>query len=97
MPKETPVLLTRDPRGVATVTLNRPQVGNAYNEAMLQALIGGLDRLRADPAVPRAGACAARAGISPPGPISTGWPRSPATRRSGPSRPRWPPPAPCRS
>lgn len=46
-----PVLLEVDGRGIATVTLNRPQVGNAYNGALLEALIGGLDRLAADPAV----------------------------------------------
>jgi methylglutaconyl-CoA hydratase len=56
MPEETPVLenpvlLARDARGVVTVTLNRPQVGNAYNEALLRALIEGLDALRADATV----------------------------------------------
>ena len=45
------VLLDVDTRGVATATLNRPEVGNAYNAAMLDALIGGLTRLAADPAV----------------------------------------------
>ncbi|WP_428484338.1 enoyl-CoA hydratase-related protein [Rhodopila sp.] len=45
------VLLSVDPRGVATVTLNRPEVGNAYNAEMLDALIDGLRRLAADPAV----------------------------------------------
>jgi methylglutaconyl-CoA hydratase len=48
---EPVVLLTTDPRGVATATLNRPTVGNAYNAAMLDALIEGLRRLAADPAV----------------------------------------------
>jgi methylglutaconyl-CoA hydratase len=45
------VLLAIDPRGVATVTLNRPEIGNAYNAAMLKALIAGLERLASDPAV----------------------------------------------
>ena len=45
------VLLTIDARGVATATLNRPEVGNAYNEGMLTALIAGLEQLAADPAV----------------------------------------------
>jgi methylglutaconyl-CoA hydratase len=45
------VLLNVDDRGVATVTLNRPEVGNAYNAEMLDALIGGLERLANDPAV----------------------------------------------
>ena len=46
-----PVLLTIDARGAATVTLNRPEVGNAYDAAMLDGLIGGLERLARDPAV----------------------------------------------
>ncbi|MSP02935.1 MAG: enoyl-CoA hydratase [Acetobacteraceae bacterium] len=45
------VLLTVDKRGVATVTLNRPEVGNAYNAAMLDGLIGGLERLAKDTSV----------------------------------------------
>lgn len=46
-----PVLVDIDARGVATATLNRPERGNAYDEAMLAALIGGLDALAADPQV----------------------------------------------
>lgn len=46
-----PVLLAIDPRGVATVTLNRPERGNAYDEEMLAALLGGLDSLAANPAI----------------------------------------------
>jgi methylglutaconyl-CoA hydratase len=45
------VLLNVDDRGVATVTLNRPEVGNAYNAAMLDGVIGGLERLAGDKAV----------------------------------------------
>lgn len=45
------VLTDISPRGVATVTLNRPEVGNAYNADMLTALIGGLETLAADPSV----------------------------------------------
>lgn len=48
---EPPVLLNVDARGVATATLNRPEVGNAYNADMLAALIDALPRLAADPAV----------------------------------------------
>jgi methylglutaconyl-CoA hydratase len=48
---EPVVLLTLDKRGVATVTLNRPAVGNAYNAEMLDALIGGLRELENNPAV----------------------------------------------
>ncbi len=46
-----PVLLDIDPRGVATATLNRPEVGNAYNAELLDALIGGLESLARDEAV----------------------------------------------
>ena len=48
---EPPVLLSTDARGVATATLNRPEVGNAYNADLLDALIRGLSELAADPAV----------------------------------------------
>jgi methylglutaconyl-CoA hydratase len=48
---QSPVLLSVDGRGVATVTLNRPEVGNAYNAEMLDGLIAGLTRLASDPAV----------------------------------------------
>jgi methylglutaconyl-CoA hydratase len=40
------VLLQRDGRGVATVTLNRPEVNNAYNAELIQGLLEGLDALR---------------------------------------------------
>lgn len=33
------VLCDVDPRGVVTVTLNRPGVNNAYNEDMIQGLM----------------------------------------------------------
>jgi methylglutaconyl-CoA hydratase len=46
-----PVLLSIDERGIATATLNRPQLGNAYNEELLNTLITGLDQLEADPRV----------------------------------------------
>lgn len=45
------VLLDIDTRGVAHVTLNRPEVGNAYDEDLLAALIEGLERLKADAAI----------------------------------------------
>jgi methylglutaconyl-CoA hydratase len=48
---QSPILLSIDKRGVATVTLNRPEVGNAYNAAMLDGLIQGLTDLAANPAV----------------------------------------------
>jgi methylglutaconyl-CoA hydratase len=42
------VLTAIDERGVATLTLNRPEVHNAYNGAMLDALIQAVDALAAD-------------------------------------------------
>jgi methylglutaconyl-CoA hydratase len=45
------VRLSVDAAGVATVLLNRPEVGNAYDEAMLAALIAGLERLAPDEGV----------------------------------------------
>ncbi len=42
---EAPVLWNLDARGVATVTLNRPQVNNAYNGAMIQGLHDAMDTL----------------------------------------------------
>jgi methylglutaconyl-CoA hydratase len=45
------VLLDIDARGVATATLNRPELGNAYDEDLLAELIAGLQRLAPDPAV----------------------------------------------
>jgi methylglutaconyl-CoA hydratase len=40
-----PVLWDVDARGVATVTLNRPEVNNAYNGAMIDGLLAALDAL----------------------------------------------------
>ncbi len=42
------VLQTRDPRGVATLTMNRPANFNALSEEMLDALQRALDRLAQD-------------------------------------------------
>jgi methylglutaconyl-CoA hydratase len=41
-------LLATDARGVATLTLNRPEVANAYDEDLLRALTVALDRLADD-------------------------------------------------
>lgn len=41
-----PVLCDIDGRGVATVTLNRPEVNNAYNGEMVQALLDGVAALQ---------------------------------------------------
>lgn len=48
---EQAVLHAVDARGVATVTLNRPQVNNAYDETLIQGLHGAMDALGADPAL----------------------------------------------
>lgn len=45
------VLCSVDKRGVATVTLNRPERNNAYNGEVINALIAGVESLAADPAV----------------------------------------------
>ena len=42
------VLTAVDERGVATLTLNRPEVHNAYNGAMIDGLIEAVDSLAAD-------------------------------------------------
>lgn len=42
---DAPVLWNLDARGVATVTLNRPQVNNAYNGDMIQGLHTAMDTL----------------------------------------------------
>ncbi len=48
--EQDPLLLRHDdPRGVVTVTLNRPQAFNALSEAMLAALKTELDALAKDP------------------------------------------------
>jgi methylglutaconyl-CoA hydratase len=40
-----PVLWNLDERGVATVTLNRPEVNNAYDEALIQGVHDAMDAL----------------------------------------------------
>jgi enoyl-CoA hydratase/carnithine racemase len=44
----TPVLLREDARGIATLTLNRPNQYNALSEALLGALQDAFDRLKDD-------------------------------------------------
>jgi len=46
-----PVLWALDARGVATVTLNRPEVNNAYNGDLIQGLLNAMDALAAAPAL----------------------------------------------
>ena len=42
---DQPVLWSLDDRGVATVTLNRPSVNNAYDGALLDGLLAAMDAL----------------------------------------------------
>ncbi|HQY29134.1 MAG TPA: enoyl-CoA hydratase-related protein, partial [Burkholderiaceae bacterium] len=44
-----PVLWNLDARGVATVTLNRPEVNNAYDAALLDGVMAAMDDLGARP------------------------------------------------
>lgn len=44
-----PVLASLDSRGVASVTLNRPEVNNAYNGAMIEGLLEAMDELAGKP------------------------------------------------
>jgi methylglutaconyl-CoA hydratase len=44
-------LLTTDSRGIATLTLNRPEVANAYDEDLLRAMTATLDRIATDETV----------------------------------------------
>jgi len=46
---EAAVLRSVDARGVATVTLNRPQVNNAYDETVIQGLHEAMDELGTHP------------------------------------------------
>lgn len=45
------VLLSIDPRGVATVTLNRPELHNAFDDRVIAELTSALAKLAADAAV----------------------------------------------
>jgi methylglutaconyl-CoA hydratase len=44
-------LVAVDSRGVATLTLNRPQIANAYDEDLLLAMTAALERIATDDAV----------------------------------------------
>src|SRR5262249_57304086 len=46
-----PVLWALDERGVATVTLNRPEVNNAYDGDLIQGLLNAMDALAGAPAL----------------------------------------------
>jgi len=45
----SPVLWDLDKRGVATVTLNRPDVNNAYDDGLIQGLLAAMDELASKP------------------------------------------------
>ncbi|MBB4365585.1 enoyl-CoA hydratase/carnithine racemase [Bradyrhizobium sp. CIR18] len=45
----SPVLWTLDERGVATVTLNRPEVNNAYDGALIAGVLAAMDDLGKKP------------------------------------------------
>ena len=49
MPGSDPVLCTIDDRGVAAVTLNRPQVNNAYDGDLIDGLTATFARLAGEP------------------------------------------------
>ena len=74
-----PVLWRVDERGVARVTLNRPEVYNAYNGEMIEALLSAYDDL-AGRAL-RAVVITGEGRISRPAPTSTGSTRCGADRR----------------
>src|ERR1700712_323408 len=40
-----PVLWSLDERGVATVTLNRPELNNAYDGGLIQGVLSAIDEL----------------------------------------------------
>ena len=44
-----PVLWEIDARGVASVTLNRPEVSNAYDGALIDTMLAALDALGREP------------------------------------------------
>ena len=46
-----PVLWSLDERGVATVTLNRPEVNNAYDHGLIQGLLAAMDDLGRKPSL----------------------------------------------
>ena len=45
----SPVLWNLDERGVATVTLNRPEVNNAYDAGLINGVLAAMDELGKQP------------------------------------------------
>src|SRR6476619_314163 len=48
---ENPVLWSLDERGVATVTLNRPEVNNAYDGGLIGGVLSAMDELGKGPSL----------------------------------------------
>jgi methylglutaconyl-CoA hydratase len=48
---DRPLLCAVDSRGIATLVFNRPEKGNSYNQAMIEALFEEMVRLGTDPSV----------------------------------------------
>src|SRR6478736_9062358 len=48
---ENPVLWSLDERGVATVTLNRPEVNNAYDGGLIGGVLSAMDELGKKPSL----------------------------------------------
>ncbi len=47
----SPILRRLDPRGVATLTFNRPEVNNAYNGELIAGALGAMDALAREPSL----------------------------------------------
>ena len=63
-----PVLWDLDARGVATVTLNRPEVNNAYDAGLINGVLAAMDELGRKPNL-ASSFSRAMASISRPAPI----------------------------
>lgn len=48
---DAPVLVSVDARGVGTITLNRPEVNNAYNQSVVTGMIEAVTQVANDPSV----------------------------------------------
>ncbi len=51
MSAEIPVTFNLDGRGLATLNLNRPQVHNAFDDQLIEAMIEALEQINEDPAI----------------------------------------------
>jgi methylglutaconyl-CoA hydratase len=73
------VLWRVDERGVAYVTLNRPEIYNAYDGELIAALLVAFDQLGREPV--RLAVISAKDAIFKPAPTSIGWTPSGARLR----------------